>query len=427
MITGLLGSAAALALTAISVLFGFSVRHLLLRTGDRFLTAFDFFFGYGLASLVALLVYRSTGHLMLGAGAASLVAVVAIAPLAIGDRFGIRLPDKLALVIGGTFVVAVAAVYIPMMIGGGLSYAPPPVYDAPKHLLTLTALSESPSWPPANPLYGSAAYTYNFLFYILPAALTKAAGVPELSFVLFPWMLIVTTGAVVWLSVEMSALLDLPRHAQWITALFATWIGGLTPLLVTGYPPLGYLLAVEHWSSFNIWADEPFISAIFVPQHAFAAAAIMALIWIFAQTGAFAARMTCAALLMAAASLCSFILLPHAAVAFAGVALIFALKEGLARSLPVALYGGAVYAALIAMPLVEAIGWHGAGDGQPFAALPPLDSTWLAVAAALGPALPFGVLGICQIIFGGDDSGVAVLCRLTVDVSLAVNLLDGEH
>ena len=37
-----------------------------------------------------------------------------------------------------------------------------------------------------------------------------------------------------------------------------------------------------------------------------------------------------------------------------------------------------------------------------------------------------GLHYLCQIIFGGDDSGVAVLCRLTVDVSLAVNLLDGE-
>lgn len=124
----------------------------------------------------------------------------------------------------------------------------------------------------------------------------------------------------------------------------------------------------------------------------------MGLIWLFAQCGSFAARMTCAALLVGAASLCSFILLPHAALAFAGVALIFAAKEGWKRCLPIAVGGGIAYGVLIAMPLVEAVGWHGGGTGQPLAALPPLDTSWLAVATALGPALVLGVLGITMML-----------------------------
>lgn len=165
-------------------------------------------------------------------------------------------------------------------------------------------------------------------------------------------------------------------------------------MFVSGAPALGYLLNIEGWVGYQIWADEPFVSAILVPQHMFAASCVLATIWVFSQPASFASKVACGALVTSAAALCSLILLPHVSLLFAAVGGIYALAERPVRkSIPIVVLGGLAYAVVILPFLVEAMGWQQGTSGQ-IVAFPPLDQTIAVVAAAFGPVLLLGMIGL---------------------------------
>lgn len=219
----MVGTTTTIAVVVLSILFGRYFRTIVFNVGSNYVSGFDFFFGCGALSLVILLVYRFTGSIISGAAvalSAALILPMFAARLRIGGIVS-RL-DWRSIVTAGSFVSAIVAVYLPMTLGAGTWYAPPWVFDAPKHLLAITALAESASWPPINPFFEGGVFAYNYLFYVIPAAMVRASGNPELSFVVFPWMLVATVAASFWITLDVSVQLGVPRSKGWIVILFAT-------------------------------------------------------------------------------------------------------------------------------------------------------------------------------------------------------------
>jgi hypothetical protein len=74
-----------------------------------------------------------------------------------------------------SWLAAVGAVYFPLAEwGGNFQYQPPEIFDLPKHLFAMQSLYLANSWPPPSPFLQGESFTYNVLFYIVPAQIARS-------------------------------------------------------------------------------------------------------------------------------------------------------------------------------------------------------------------------------------------------------------
>ena len=297
-----------------------------------------------------------------------------------------------SLLICISFIFAVATAYTPLIWAFGTAFQPPQIYDAPKHILTITALQGSASWPPQNPFMPGLGFAYNFGFYVLPAAIINLVGEGRLAISLLPWLAVITAASALLLTLAVAEKLGTPRAALPIVALSATWLGGFTPLLLEDHPPLGFRLFSEGIVTRPIWADEPFVSAIFAPQHLFAATCVLSTLYIALTYGSVWRRALLAAVLCLAASLSSLILLPHISIILAFTVLIMTRE---CKNWPQAALAALIvlaYAAVLLPFFLDAVSWQ-SGTGGSLAGLPPDMKTVGVTLLSIGPVLALAVVG----------------------------------
>ncbi|MEJ0063329.1 MAG: hypothetical protein WDO70_09045 [Alphaproteobacteria bacterium] len=400
------------------------------------LMGFSFVLGYGIFGLMLLLSLKYTGNLAIGAvifaiGAAAIarreirlkITAGAISRQSFNiarikarvrvhlDGFVSRPMEMLILAVIVSWVVAVALVYLPMAtLAEDLLYQFPDIFDLPKHLFAQMSLYKANGWPPPSPFLSNEAFAYNFLFYFPPALVARLIGSPLANFQTFPF-------AVIAIGVALPmTILDIARHVTRAKSVhlgsvfLATWVGGLTPLLVKGTPPIGFFLYTEKLLTTSVWVDEPLQSLIFVPQHVFAVLCGLAAMFLWANVrfgpGDYK-RIFLAGIITVVGALSSFILLPHLAVSLAvGMALIFFLHgRSFGRGTLKAIKECSLVMAALILPcilvfpfLIEILQWSG-GTGV-MATIPKLSSQWLYVLAAIGTVVPLAIIGLTPVLRG---------------------------
>ena len=273
----------------------FGGRVLLRLAGVQVFSLFGgaFVFGYAMFAAVLLLFLRLVGDrvptafVLVGCAVLTSVAawsfgrrVSAIAPAgrlrSASSRFkewagGLSVADVATCCVVVSWVGCVALVYLPVArFGGAPPYFFPDIFDLPKQLMAQSAAYHGTQWPVSNPFYDGEPFAYNLLFYLPPAAAAKLA-MNELAN--FPAFAVATVAVALALPMTLIDIVRTVSRRSWapaVAALLATWVGGLTPLIVKGTPAIGFALFTEKFIQDSIWVDEPFLSAIFVPQHIFA-------------------------------------------------------------------------------------------------------------------------------------------------------------
>jgi len=293
-----------------------------------------------------------------------------------------------------TFLAAVLFALLPISFGAGTLYGTPEIFDAPKSIIAITALSHLDGWPAASPFFAGAGFAYNYGFYILPAAIIGLTGANTLALSMFPWLTVLPTGAVLLVTAELSEELGLSRAAQAAAMLFASWAGGLIPLLVHQGPAMGFRLLGEHVITDGVWPEDPFVYAIFVPQHIVAVAFVLAMLRLAGESGPAWTRMAAAALLAFAGCTASLILLPPIVVIFCLLVGLIILHEKIRpATVGAGLAVGLAFAALLLPFALDAVAWQ-KGTGGAIIGLPHLDTTAPIDLLATGPLVAFAVAGL---------------------------------
>jgi hypothetical protein len=379
------------------------------------ISAIDLPLGYSIGSVVILISAR----IGLGVGAAGIILLFALMYAATRLymlNFRMRWTCGISGAIAASFAVCVIFAYIPFLWDYGSAYHPPQIFDAPKHIFTITALQGSTSWPPRNPFMPGLDYAYNFGFYAVPSLFVALTGDSRLGISILPWVAGISAWSVVVVTLEVANKLGTPRLFMPIVAIAATWLGGLTPLLVETYPALGFRLATEGFIQSNLWADEPFVSAIFVPQHLFSTTCVLATICLAMSQGEVWRRAALAAVMSLSGSLSSLILLPHISIILViSVAVMFISKrsgEGLVKTAFVV----AAYCAVLLPFVVEAASWQGGSEEAVFGYSPSLGTIGF-VLLAIGPVVVLASIAIIYGVRAGEYSSMQYII-----ISLAVAL-----
>lgn len=333
--------------------------------------------------------------------------------------------DYLIFLTIASWVVAIALTYIPMI---WLTYDPkfelPEIFDLPKHFFSLTSLYGATSWPISNPFFQGKTFSYNFLYYYPPAFISTLLKNPLSNFSTFPISVIAVSLALPVTIFEITKSITQSKLAQFGAVLLATWVGGLTPLWVSGKPGVGVFLYTEKLLTNIIWVDELFVSAIFVPQHIFAVLCGIVGMSLLARTRLspdYCRRIFFAEIIIVIGALSSLILLPLLAMSYAiGFLILVYLQwriDGMKvlRNLihPKVLVTVLLPLAIFLPFLIDAIRWSG-GEGS-LIALPNLSKQWFYVASAIGFALPLAVLGSLKLLHRKDsDNGNVSQEKLTL-------------
>ncbi len=314
--------------------------------------------------------------------------------------FGAASPSLYAIVL--PWIACVCLVYWPI---GEYAGAPtlnlPDIFDLPKHLFAERALFEATGWPVSNPFFYGEPFAYNFLFYCPPAAIAKLFGNPLAVFQTFPVFAVAVAAALPLTVLDIVCLACGSSVARIGAALLSTWTGGFTPIFVHTVPAIGFALHAEGIVRDQLWVDETFLSAIYVPQHIFAVlCALMSM-------GAIAtvrdlrtdwARILISATTTSAGALSSLILLPHLIVSYAlgiGVLLILAGQERKSDLFGTQLLAWAALCsvpAIVVLPFaLEAMAWS-SGVG-PLLAAPAHLTQWPYLVGCFGLTIPLACVG----------------------------------
>jgi len=191
------------------------------------------------------------------------------------------------------------------------------------------------------------------------------------------------------------------------SVLLATWVGGLTPLWLSGEPRIGAFLYTEKLLTSRIWVDELFQSVIFVPQHVFATLCGLLGTFILVNNAKFATtihkRLLAAGVLTVAGALSSLILLPHLVVSYVIGAMVALFLRWTASGRDTSsVTEKLLIMAVFLLPLIfllpflfEILKWSG-GTGALLSA-PDLTRQWFYVFAAIGLVMPLALIGLVQL------------------------------
>jgi hypothetical protein len=415
-------------------------RWLLGLAGIRTMTLFGgaFVFGYGICGLILQLSLRFIGNhawaklvlllcILAIAGAVGfarrgnrLAGVQAVRPVfaSLSQRLNPRLigVDAISYGLILPWVICVALVYLPV---GHFTDTPdynlPEIFDLPKQLFAQNAAFHATQWPVPNPFYRGESFAYNLLFYLPMAGAAKIAGSELANFQTFSIATIAVAVALPLTLIDFVRAVSSARWAAVNAAILATWAGGLTPLFVKTVPAFGFALFLEKFLQDQVWIDETFLSAIFVPQHIFAV--LCALVSTLALVSLREARADWRFILVAgfatlAGALSSLILLPLVVASFAlNVGLLFCLRLGRhgfalwREAWPIQSIAAALLPVLTLVPFVlEARSWS--SDIGSFLVMPGHPAQWLYVLAALGLLAPMSVVGLIAFLGNRVDSRV---------------------
>lgn len=382
---------------------------------------YAFITGFALLSLGCLLFFRIGFSLPAALIATSILLL--LTAVAAGRR-KIERPEATvewgtATLIQLVFAGFVALVYLPFLIDRPEDYAYPPIFDLPKHLIAITSLQISETWPPSSPLFPGGHFTYNFGFYVLPAAIAALARSPGLSLPLFAgFTVLIAYFSVRTIAALASQLFGSDRYA-WLAALFGSFVGGFLPFVFSDRPALGFHL--NRLTGRFLWTDEPGISAIFVPQHIFSVLCTVTAVAVLIGRGNPVARALLAAGLGLAAALSSLILLPNVCMALV-IGAIFVLVRGGLRRIDIVgmVLAGLSFILVLAPFAMEALGWSSGVSRQPLMVLPGLDSSLLFLLAAFGPVVLFAIYGMLCSPGRGE---VFCLAAVTILSFIAANVL----
>ncbi len=268
------------------------------------------------------------------------------------------------------FVGCIAVVYGPLLLDKGSFFKFPDIYDLPKQISSLVAAASARQWPAPNPWLPERTFAYNLLYY---APLGYLCRLQPFS----PWYAPVFCLSLLWtawhgLGVLQHILvrLKLPRHLQNAGLLFATFVSGLSPVVLRSDIPIAMLLS--QYLSIDRWIDDPVVSFVYIPQHLFAIFCILSA-WLYATgTERLHKRLTLQLVLFASGVLSSYILAPAFILIFfvsAGLYLICEYQDnrgperGLATPLAPIYMIFVIYLALfvgLCLPFIlEAKGWSG--------------------------------------------------------------------
>jgi hypothetical protein len=325
--------------------------------------------------------------------------------------------DLIAYALVVVWLGCVVSVYIPLF---GFAATPthnfPDVFDLPKHLFALRSAFDAQGWPVSNAFFYGEPFTYNFLFYMPPALAAKLAGDRLAIFSEFPIFLVATALALPLTVSDVTRAITDSRPIRVTVVAFATLVGGFTPLIVTGVPALGYVLHVDRLLVDQVWIEETFTYAIYVPQHLFAVlCAVVSTVTLSSiEGGEFRwSRVAIASCATTAGALSSLILLPLLLASFGiGGSLVFASfsrakKVQLLRSPSNAAMAAAALLPILVLGVfvVEARAWS-SDVVMPFR-IPNLGQQWFYVAGCLGLLIPLTLVGLPFLAYRTQWSGAA--------------------
>lgn len=302
----------------------------------------------------------------------------------------------------------IALTYLPLtLLTSEPQYRLPDIFDLPKHLFAMNSLMQANSWPPPSPFFRGEIFAYNYLFYYPPAFIARVTGDSLANFQLLSLVIIAVAIATPMVILDIVRCITSSKVVQLGSVSLATWVGGLTPLWVSGRPKIGFRLFSEKLISSFVWVDELYVSVIFVPQHLFAV--------LCALLGAFIllyddkihecnlsylgiGRNVFGGIIFIAGALSSLILLPHLALAYMTIAgflvllKIYKKNKGTRNKIKYLTGLSLAFPLILIIPFLLEISVWSKGIG-PILAFPKITSQWLFVASAIGITLPLAIIG----------------------------------
>lgn len=405
MLSLILSACIALFIAALCIPLGIIFRKLVLGSDSKEIEALDLPLGYSITSIILIFSLR----IDLGITTGIILAATSLAFASTASKWRqIHLPrmSKITIWIIASFSIAILAAYFPLLWDHGSIFHYPEIFDAPKHILAITALQSSKSWPPQNPFMPGLDFAYNFGFYAIPSAVISLIGDARLCVPILPWIAVISAISTLTLTLSIATRIGTQQSLMPIVAIAATWLGGFTPLLVDTYPALGFRMHTEGLIAGKIWTDEPFVSAIFVPQHLFAATCVLSIIRLSLCLGAVWRRTVAAATISLAGSLSSLILLPHINAIFAATVAIMLFRERSRKEFVRTAIIILLYCAALLPFIHEAAEWQ-SGEGEPIFGRPQDLKTIGFLLLATGPT---SVLAFFAFWRGRQDRAPAFLC-----------------
>jgi hypothetical protein len=336
--------------------------------GPAWPRASDFVLGYAITALACLASVFALHSLYPGALAVSAAAAWAVVRVwRRSTSAGPGVEVTLSLLVKLTFLGVMALCCGPMLVGQDDWYEPLPVFDLPKQLSAVASAASATGWPMPNPWLPTGDFAYNMLFYAPLGVLARLGG-PTSCAPVFAVAMLFVAWQVLGLLEEVMTRLGVARNRQVVGLLFATFISGLTPVVLpTDYPHaaiLHYLWQYHKVASF----EDPLTLYIYVPQHLFAVGCVLSMWLALVDDTPASVRPVVFAVLSVTACLVSFPLAP-----LVGVVTLILLGALVARPggplpWPRRLAGpalaGLAFLAVVAPAILQAIRWDGGNQNR---------------------------------------------------------------
>jgi len=170
----------------------------------------------------------------------------------------------------------VGTVFYPLFRDGGTVNQLPGIFDLPKHISALAACARTAQFPVENPWVPQADFAYQTSYYAPFAAVAAALGTSPSVLRLSAAMPVVSTFLLLMVLSTAGRRLGLSRPALICAILLASVVGGYTSALVYPGPALGATLASTPRLGGLPWFEDPFTYYIYIPNHIFSLACIVA-------------------------------------------------------------------------------------------------------------------------------------------------------
>lgn len=191
----------------------------------------------------------------------------------------VYLKIDLGFLIKSIFIFCIILVFFPMITFQSKIYQLPVIFDLPKSLAALVAVSHSNTWPLLNPFFPEGDFAYN-VFYFLPiGSIIGYLQNSKLNLALYGFLVIWTA----WNTLGVVELIlnkyKLSEKEIACGLLLGTFFSSLIPLVVNSNYPIGYLVG----SVTKYWIEDFFTIYIYIPQYVFGCACILASYYVFYQ------------------------------------------------------------------------------------------------------------------------------------------------
>lgn len=266
----------------------------------------QFFLAYTLLSLLCFASLIVCGSVVPGGlTAAGLAAVSLVRAYRERRLLSSESVDRTSLLVRAVFTLLVATIFGPYLVGEVAKYAPPDIYDFPKHIGAVVSVANAAEYPTPNPYAPDAPFAYNVFFYLPLGLIVRLSQSARMPCPVMAWGTLMVCWHMLALLEGVAKSFSVPRRHLGFGMLLGTFAVGFNTVILQDGFPVGCTL---YHGMTKQWFDDPITAFVYIPQHIFSCACLIASYLCIGRTNA--RNFFAGSLLIAGGSLSSFILAP---------------------------------------------------------------------------------------------------------------------